>query len=114
MEGNTHVPFSIARVFYLFDVPAGSVRAAHALKSCWQVVVALGGSFSVVLNDGNSERTVNLSSPSQGLLIPPKIWREIREFSPGSTCLVLASEPYDSEAYYLVYDAYLKAVGRNK
>jgi dTDP-4-dehydrorhamnose 3,5-epimerase-like enzyme len=110
MEGNKHIPFPIARVFYLYGVPAGSMRAGHALKSCSQVIIALGGSFTVVLTDGESRREVKLSDPSMGLCIPPKVWREITDFTAGATCLVLASEPYDPDGYYEKFEDYVREV----
>lgn len=110
MEGSRHIPFEIARVFYLYGVPAGSVRAGHALKTCAQVVIAVGGSFIVDVSDGESARAFELSNPAQGLLLPPKIWREIRDFTPGATCLVLASEPYDPQGYYELFEDYVAAV----
>lgn len=114
MEGNRHIPFEIARVFYLYGVPGGSVRAGHALKTCSQVVIAIGGSFTVDVSDGESTREFKLSDPAKAVLLPPKIWREIRDFSPGSTCLVLASEPYDPNGYYELFEEYVAAVRGKK
>lgn len=113
VEGQNHVPYPIARMFYLYGVPRDSVRAGHALRSCAQLIVALNGSFDISVKDGLSTRTVTLSDPTKGLSVPPRIWREISNFTPGSICLVLASEPYDSKAYYDYYEEYLAAVGRS-
>lgn len=114
VEGRHHIPFPIARIFYLYAVPRESIRAGHALRTCAQLIVALNGSFDVTLKDGLSERSVKLSDPAQGLSVPPKVWREITNFSSGSVCLVIASEPYDEKAYYDFYEEYLEAVGRSR
>lgn len=113
MEGANHIPFPIARVFYLYGVPEGSVRAGHALKTCSQVIIAVGGSFTVDVADGEDKREFSLSDPSKGVIVPPKIWREIRDFTPGAICLVLASEPYDANGYYEQFDEYVAAVRGN-
>jgi dTDP-4-dehydrorhamnose 3,5-epimerase-like enzyme len=110
VEGNRHVPFDIRRVFYLYDVPGGETRAGHALKTCWQMVSAIMGSFDVVLDDGKSRKTLHLNRAYQAILIPPAIWRELENFSSGAVCLVLASEPYSEDAYYRTYEDYLAAV----
>lgn len=114
VEGGNHIPFPIARIFYLYGVPHDSVRAGHALKTCAQLVVALNGSFDVLLKDGLTEKRLTLSDPAKALIIPPRVWREIMNFSDGCVCLVLASDPYDEKAYYDYYDEYLEAVGRKK
>ncbi len=110
MEGGNHIPFPIARVFYLYGVPEDSVRAGHALKTCSQVVIAVSGSFTVDVSDGDDKRDFKLSDPAKAVLLPPQIWREIRDFSPGAICLVLASEPYDPKGYYELFDEYVSAV----
>jgi dTDP-4-dehydrorhamnose 3,5-epimerase-like enzyme len=96
---NDTVPFDIKRVYYLYDVPSGSERGGHAHKELKQFLVALSGSFDVVLNDGNEELIITLNKPFQGLLINPGIWRELQNFSSGSVCLVVASEVYIEEDY---------------
>lgn len=106
IEGERHIPFPIARVFYLYDVPGGAERAGHALESCHQFLVAMSGSFDVHVNDGSSQRTFSLNRCYYGLLIPPLIWREIDNFSSGAVCLVLASAPYDADSYYRDYAEY--------
>ncbi len=98
-ESGRHVPFSIERVYYLFDVPSGSVRAGHAHRALQQVLLAVSGSFDVSLNDGVREETVTLNRAHRGLIIGPMLWRELRNFSSGSVCLVLASLPYDEADY---------------
>ena len=110
LEGGNHIPFPIVRVFYLYGLPAGSVRAAHALKSCSQVVIAVRGSFTIDVSDGERTREFTLSDPAKGVLLPPKIWREIRDFSADAVCLVMASEPYDANGYYPLFDEYVAAV----
>ena len=102
------VPFDIRRVFYLYDIPGGESRGAHAHKRCHQFLVAASGSFDVVLDDGTNRRTVSLNRPFRGLHIPPGIWAAEQEFSSGAVCLVLASEPYEEEDYIRTYQEYLK------
>lgn len=101
---NDTVPFDIKRVYYLYDVPSGAERGGHAHKKLKQFLVALSGSFDVVLNDGMEERIVALNRPNIGLLLPMGIWRELQNFSSGSVCLVLASEVYDEEDYIRDFD----------
>lgn len=114
IEGNNHIPFEIKRVFYLYDVPGGAERAGHALKSCHQFLIAMSGSFDVNLYDGKEKKRIHLNRSYYGLHIPPMIWREIDNFSSGSVCLALASEPYDSNDYYRDYNDYLHAVAEMK
>ena len=97
---NDVVPFAIKRVYYLFDVPSGSYRGGHAHKQLQQLLIAISGSFDVVLKDKNgNQKTITLNKPNKGLLIPNMVWREIEEFSSGSICLVVASETYDKDDY---------------
>ncbi len=96
---NDIVPFDIKRVYYLYDVPAGAERGGHAHKKLQQFLVALSGSFEVVLNDGNEEQIIALNKPFEGLLIKNEIWRELKNFSSGAVCLVVASEVFDEEDY---------------
>jgi len=110
IEGNNHIPFVIRRVFYLYDVPGGADRAGHALKSCHQFLIAMSGSFDVTLYDGREKERIHLNRSYHGLHIPPMIWREIDNFSSGSVCLALASEPYNAEDYYREYRDYLRAL----
>ena len=111
IESNTHVPFDIARVYYLYDVPSGSVRAGHAHKALHQLLIAVAGSFDVRLHNGVSEERVTLNRPHIGLHIGPMLWREIDNFSSGSVCVVLASTPYDEADYIRDFDDFL-ASGR--
>ncbi len=110
LEGGRHIPFNIKRVFYLYDVPGGEMRAGHALKTCYQFIIAASGSFDVTLNDGEQKQRYHLNRSYKGLLIPPLIWREIDDFSSGSVCLVLASEYFSEADYYREYADFLKAV----
>lgn len=110
IEGSKHVPFQIKRVFYLYDVPGGADRAGHALKLCHQFLIAMSGSFDVILYDGKEKTRVHLNRSYYGLHIPPMIWREIDNFSSGSVCLALASELYDPNDYYREYSEYLRAL----
>ena len=102
VEGNT-VPFALKRVYYLYDVPSGAARGGHAHIHQSEVLIALSGSFEVLLKDGQDEKTVRLSLPNSGLLIPTGIWRELRNFSSGSVCLVLASGEFDEADYIRTY-----------
>ena len=105
---NVHVPFDIKRVFYLYDIPGGESRGAHAHKTCHQFLVAASGAFEVVLDDGINKRTVTLNRPFYGLHIPPGIWAAEQGFSSGSVCLVLASEKYDESDYIRNYEDFFE------
>ncbi len=110
IEGSSHVPFDIKRIYYLYGVPPGQVRGAHAHKNLRQVIIAISGSFDVVLDDGYARKRFHLNKPYLGLYVCPMMWREIESFSPGAVCAVLASDPYDEEDYYRDYNAFLRAV----
>jgi hypothetical protein len=110
LEGGTHVPFSIARVFYLYDVPGGSERAGHALRTCEQFLIAMSGSFDVKLSDGVHRQSYHLNRSYYGLYIPPLVWREIDNFSSGAVCLALASETYDERGYLRDFQEYRRLV----
>ena len=101
------LPFEIKRVYYLYDVPSDSSRGGHAHKELQQFLIALSGSFDVVLDNGKSRRTITLNRPNKGLLIPNGIWRELESFSAGSVCLSLVSEEYDEEDYIRDYNSFL-------
>lgn len=109
-EGGYNIPFDIARVYYLYDVPGGSIRGGHAHKELQQLIVAVMGAFDIILDDGMNKKTVRLDRAYQGLYIPNMIWRELENFSSGGICLVLASLPYDEFDYYREYDNFLKAI----
>ena len=109
IEGESHIPFEIKRVFYLYDVPGGESRAGHALKDVEQVIIAMSGSFDVVLDDGLTRDTITLNRSYFGVYVPSLVWRELENFSSGSVCLVLASHPYSADAYHREYDEFLRA-----
>lgn len=111
IEGNV-IPFEINRVYYLYDVPSDGYRGGHAHKELKQLLIALSGSFEVVLRDGHSQRIVTLNKPNIGLLIVPGIWRELQNFSSGSVCLVLASEMFDEEDYIRNYTEFISFKSR--
>ncbi|WP_055098438.1 sugar 3,4-ketoisomerase [Flavobacterium aquidurense] len=102
IEG-TIIPFSSKRVYYLYDIPSGSKRGGHAHKKQQEFLIALSGSFDVILKDGKSTQTVILNRPNLGLLIVDGIWRELCNFSSGAVCLVLASDEFDEEDYIREY-----------
>ncbi len=108
VEGNDHVPFEIQRVYYLYDVPVGAERGGHAHKELHQVIIAMSGSFDVVLDDGQTKQRYHLDRPYRGLYVCPMIWRELDNFSTGSVCMVLASERYDEGDYYRDYEEYVR------
>jgi WxcM-like, C-terminal len=110
VEGGRHVPFDIKRVYYLYDVPGGADRGGHSHKNLHQVLIAMSGSFDVVLSDGYRTRKQHLNRSYYGLYISPMIWRDLDNFSSGSVCLVLASAPYDEADYFREYQDYLRAV----
>ena len=107
VENNKDVPFEVKRVYYLYDVPGGESRGAHAHKELFQLIIAASGSFSVTLDDGEVKRTFLLNRPYQGLLVVPGIWRTLDDFSSGSVCMVLASHTYDKDDYIRDYDVFL-------
>jgi hypothetical protein len=103
VEGRKHLPFDVRRVYYLYDIPGGETRGGHGHKELFQFIVAAGGSFDVLLDDGINKKVVTLNRPNYGLLVVPGIWRELLEFSSGSVCLVLASHKYDETDYIREY-----------
>ena len=107
-----HVPFPIARVYYLYDVPAGATRAGHAHLALHQLLLPLSGSFDVRLHDGSVEEVHTLNRPNIGLHIGPMTWRELENFSSGAVCLVLASTPYDEADYIRSFDDFLARARR--
>ncbi|AOC93555.1 TDP-4-oxo-6-deoxy-alpha-D-glucose-3,4-oxoisomerase [Flavobacterium anhuiense] len=102
VEGNT-IPFVSKRVYYLYDVPSGSKRGGHAHIEQQELLIALSGSFDVVLKDGKNTKTITLNKPNVGLLIVSGIWRELKNFSSGSVCLVLSSGEFSEEDYIREY-----------
>ncbi len=100
------LPFSIKRIYYLYDIPAGEERGGHAHKNLFQLIIAASGSFEVLLKDGEIQKSFTLDQPDMGLLVVPGIWREICDFSSGSICLVLASDKYLENDYIRDYTEY--------
>ena len=107
VNNNEQIPFDVKRIFYLYDIPSGESRGAHAHKECHQFLVAASGAFEVLLDDGKTKRLVLLNKPDIGLHIPPGIWSSEINFSSGSICLVLASHEYSEEDYLRDYNQYL-------
>ena len=108
IENLKEIPFETKRVFYLYDIPGGESRGAHAHRECWQFLIAASGSFEVLADDGSQTKRFFLNRPYQGLLIPPGIWASEMEFSSGSVCLVLASHTYSAEDYIRDYEDFLR------
>lgn len=111
VEGGDHIPFDIQRVYYLYDVPGGSERGAHAHKGLQQLIIAMSGSFDVVLDDGREKKRFHLNRSYFGLYVCPMMWRELDNFSSGSVCMVLASNKYEEDDYYRDYDQFLADKG---
>lgn len=109
LESGRHVPFDMRRVYYLYDVPGGAERGAHAHKDLRQLIIAVSGSFDVGLDDGTTRKTFHLNRPYQALYVCPMIWRDLENFSSGSVCLVLASNEYSESDYFRDYDSFLMA-----
>ena len=112
VEGGRHIPFEIRRVYYLYDVPGGAERGGHCHKELEQVLIAMSGSFDVLLDDGRERARHHLNRSYYGLYIAPMVWRELDNFSSGSVCLALASAPYDEADYYRDYQTFLQSLRR--
>ena len=110
VEGGKLVPFDIKRVYYLYDVPGGAERGGHAHREMQQLIIAMSGSFDVILDDGYSKKRFHLNRSYYGLYVCPMIWRELDNFSSGSVCLSLASTHYDEADYYRDYNLFLRDV----
>ena len=108
IEGGNHIPFNIARTYYLYDVLGGAERGGHGHKELAQFIIAMSGSFDVHLDDGYEKKSYHLNRSYYGLYVSPMIWREIDNFSSGSVCLVLASTPYEESDYYRDYEAFFQ------
>jgi dTDP-4-dehydrorhamnose 3,5-epimerase-like enzyme len=112
VEENRHVPFPIRRVYYLYDVPGGEVRGGHAHRQLHQLIIAVSGSFEVVLDDGVDRVTRRLLRADEGLMVCPWTWRELQGFTSGAVCLVLASELFSEADYIRDYDAFRREVAK--
>ncbi len=108
INNNQEVPYEIKRIFYLYDIPGGESRGAHAHKNCHQILIAASGAFEVMLDDGKTKRQILLNLPTLGLHIPPGIWASEINFSSGSICLVLASHVYDESDYIRTYTEFIE------
>lgn len=108
INNNSNIPFDIKRIFYIYDIPGGEDRGAHAHRKCHQFLVAASGSFEVDLDDGINKKTVVLNRPYYGLHIPPGIWAAEKRFSGGAICLVLTSHKYNESDYIRNYNEFLK------
>jgi hypothetical protein len=106
VNNGNEIPFDVKRVYYLYDVPGGEGRGGHAHKQLQQLIIAVSGSFDIILDDGKTKRTFHLNRPYIGLLMPAGLWRELNNFSSGSICLVLASESYNEEDYIRDYNEF--------
>ncbi len=111
IEGGTDLDFDLKRIYYIYDVPSGEYRGAHAHRNLVQLMIAVSGSFDITIDDGKSKKTITLNNPAIGLYITKMIWREMSNFSAGSVCLVLASDHYDESDYIRNYDEFLKMKG---
>lgn len=114
LRNGIEAPFPVKRMYYLFDIPLNKARGGHSHKALQQIVIAINGSFALKLSDGRDEKLVNLDSPMSGLHLVPGIWREVFDFTPGATCMVLASEVYDERDYIRDYDEFLTWRGLKK
>jgi hypothetical protein len=114
VENGKDVPFDVKRVYYLYDVPGGATRGGHAHRELSQLLVAVSGCFSVMLDDGHNQRVFQLNRSNVGIYIAPGIWRVLDDFSSGSVCLVLASEKYDASDYINDYDEFVSYKSENK
>ena len=108
VEGENHIPFEIKRVYYLYDVPGGAERGGHAHRNLHQLIIAMSGSFDVILHDGKEIQRFHLNRSYKGLYVGPMMWREIDNFSSGSVCLVLASETYCEDDYLRNYAEFVR------
>lgn len=108
VEKNT-IPFDVKRVYYLFDIPSTAKRGGHSHKEQQELLIALSGSFEVILKNGKDTQRITLNKPDKGLLIGKNVWRELENFSSGSVCLVLASGEYDEDDYIRSYKTYLSS-----
>jgi dTDP-4-dehydrorhamnose 3,5-epimerase-like enzyme len=110
IEGNVHIPFKIKRIYWIYDVPGGATRGGHAYKNLHEFIVALSGSFDVVLDDGKDKISKPLNRSYYGLYVPNLIWRSLENFSTNSVCMILASENYNENDYIRDYDEFLELI----
>ena len=108
LETGRQFDFSISRVYYIYDIPGGSERGGHAHKNLYQLIIAVSGSFEIIIDDGIKRKSINLSRGYQGLILVPYIWRELVNFSSGAVCLVIASDIYRESDYLRSYDEFMR------
>lgn len=108
-EARRTIPFAVERVFWIYDVPQSAVRGGHAHWQCSEVVVAVSGGFTLVLDDGQKRTEMRLDRPDQGAIVEAGVWCELRDFAPNTVIVVMASHPYCAEGYVHTYEEYLKA-----
>ena len=113
IEQNSHIPFDIQRIYYLFDVPGGAERGGHAHQKLEQLIIPVAGSFNVVIDDGKERKTIELNRAFRGLYICPMVWRELSNFSSGAVCLVIASRLYEEDDYIREYAEFKRATEIN-
>jgi hypothetical protein len=111
IEGGNQIPFDIQRVYYLYDVPGGAERGGHAHRGLHQLIIAMSGSFDVVLDDGKNKKRVHMNRSYRGLYVCPMIWRELDNFSSGAVLMVLASNKYNEDDYFRCYSEFIQARG---
>lgn len=114
VENGRHVPFDIARAYWVYDVPGGEERGGHSHHEAEELIIATGGSFNVNLFDGHETKTYTLNRPFEGLYVPPGYWRTLDNFASGSVCMVLTSTPYDEADYVRDYDEFMRLVSLNQ
>ena len=114
LEANTHIPFDIKRAYWIYDVPGGEIRGGHAYSDLEECIIALSGSFDVVIDDGYNSKIISLNRSYFGIYVPPMIWRTIQNFSTNALCLILASKPYSEKLCIRSYDKYLLAQNKEK
>lgn len=112
-ESGRHIPFPIRRVFFIYDIPGGETRGGHAHKKCTQTVSAVTGSFTLRLTDGINERVFRLDRGNKAVLIPTGVWLTMEDFTTGTVCLALASEPYEEEEYFRDFEEFLEYTKEN-
>lgn len=112
IEGGQHIPFEIKRIYYLYDIPGGADRGAHGHRLLQQFIIAMSGSFDIVLDDGFETRTIHMNRSYYGLYVPPMMWRDIINVSSGAVLLVLASRKYEESDYFRNYEEFLEIVRR--
>lgn len=110
LENGERLPFDVKRAYWIYDVPSGRKRDGHAFRTQHELIIALSGSFDIVINDGNAQQRFRMDRANVGLYVPPLTWREIDNFSTNSVALIVASESYDADDYIVDFDTYLSII----